>query len=77
MAFSGDALSQGAPSLGEEGAMSVPLAPQAQAILRKSDVGMITERVEDVGPAHQANGHEGLAGGLGPVYPTPLDAPGD
>ena len=36
------------PSLGEEGAMRVQLAQQAQEILGKSDLVIITERVDDV-----------------------------
>jgi hypothetical protein len=28
------------------------------------------------GPPHRADGQDGLAGGLGPAYPSPLDATG-
>jgi len=48
MTCSGYALFQAAPAWGEEGAMRVQLAQQAQEILGTSDLVMIPERVDDV-----------------------------
>ena len=48
MPCSGYALFQAAPAWGEEGAMRVQLAQQAQEILGTSDLVMIPERVDDV-----------------------------
>src|SRR5262249_23093954 len=56
--------------------MRVPLAQQAQESLGQSDLVIITERVDDGGPTHRADGQDGLAGGLGPAYPASLDATG-
>ena len=56
--------------------MRVQLAQQAQAILGQSDLVIITERVDDVALLHRTDGQDGFAGGLGPAYPSPLDATG-
>ena len=56
--------------------MRVQLAQQAQETLGQSDLVIITERVDDVALLIGQMVKMGFVEGLGPAYPSSLDATG-
>jgi len=56
--------------------LKIQLSQQAKEVLGKSELVIITERVDDVALLIGQMVKMGFAGGLGPAYPPPLEAKG-